>query len=122
MAVITTLFVDPVEPDGTSKGTGYTVDVPMRAVMDWERLFPRRSLATLTTAAGLSAHDMYELTYVALKRDGKPLPDKFTDYVDQNEVMTMALAKAVGLIDEPDPEPEREAAPDPTPMDQSTEP
>jgi hypothetical protein len=120
MATITTLYVEPVTADGDSAGEGYTVDVPMRAVMDWERLFGGRSLADLTKRGHLSAHEMYELSYVALKRAKRSVPDKFTDFVEENEVSSLQFAPTSAFTgaetQEADPEP------DPTQVVPSTAP
>lgn len=91
-----------VEPDD---GDDWKVDINMRTVERWERTFQGRSFGQLLGPGGMSASAMYELAWTAAKRDGRPLPEKFTEFKDQNEVSNASWSPVVDEPEETDGDP-----------------
>jgi hypothetical protein len=102
MALVTRLQVTPVDAKGQTAGEVWVADIDMRTIMAWETKFPGRSLSTLNARGSMSAHDMYELAFIASARGGRATSATLAEFVEQHEVHGALSAEEVA---EPEPDP-----------------
>lgn len=89
----------PDEPDAEP----FEITAGMRDIRAWEKAFPKRSMGMMSDAATMSATVMFELAYIASKRQGK-LPDSLCAVRAADGVEQFVEAYDIALADDEDEE------------------